>query len=159
MYKHYPSSTLRQVHSFFQSEFSQKCDLVLPLSSYTAFPFSRCLSLFPHLFPPSILPSIRCFRRQLLCKTWSIQLTFLLFTVCRMFLSSVTLCDTSSFFTRSVQVILSILLQHQISELSRYLWPTFRSIQYSEPWKNCSKYNFSLLSSLNLSSIYCLLVE
>lgn len=66
LYKHYSSSTLRQVHSFFQSEFSQHSNLVLTLSSYTAFSFSSCLRLFPRLFLPSILPSIKCFRRQLL---------------------------------------------------------------------------------------------
>ena len=159
MYKFYSSSTLRQVHSFLQSEFSQQFDLVLPLSSYTAFSFSSCLRLFPLLLLPAILPSIKCFRSQLLCKMWSIQLAFLLFTVCRMFLSSLTLCDTSSFFTRSVQVIFSILLQHQISELSRIsdLISEAFSIQRHE--KQCSKCNISLLSSLNLSPIYCLLVE
>jgi hypothetical protein len=32
-----------------------------------------------------------------------------------------TLCNTSSFFTRSVHLIFSILLQHQISKISRYI--------------------------------------
>jgi hypothetical protein len=40
-----------------------------------------------------------------------------------------TMCNTSSFLTRSVQLIFSILLQH-ISKLSRYFWSTFRS-EYS----------------------------
>jgi hypothetical protein len=35
--------------------------------------------------------------------------------VCRTFLSSLTLCNTSSFLTRSVQLIFSILLHHHIS--------------------------------------------
>jgi hypothetical protein len=49
---------------------------------------------------------------------WPIQLSFLLFTVCRTFLSSLTLCSTSSFLTRSVQPIFSTPLQHHISKLS-----------------------------------------
>jgi hypothetical protein len=48
---------------------------------------------------------------------WPIQLAFLLFIICRMFLSSLTLCNTS-LRTRSVQLI-SILLQHCISNLCR----------------------------------------
>jgi hypothetical protein len=61
-------SVLRQVHSFFQSEFSTVCDLLLP--------FSRSSSSFLHLLPrlpatsnhPSIFPSITCFSRQFLRK-------------------------------------------------------------------------------------------
>jgi len=40
---------------------------------------------------------------------WPTQLPFLRFGVCRVFLSSSSLCNTSSFFTRSVQLILSTL--------------------------------------------------
>jgi hypothetical protein len=36
------------------------------------------------------------------------------------------LWNSSSFLTRSVQLIFSILFQHHISKLSRYLWTTFR---------------------------------
>jgi hypothetical protein len=46
-----------------------------------------------------------------------------------------TLCNTSSFLARSVQLIFSILLQHHISELSRYFWSTFRSVHVSVPYK------------------------
>jgi hypothetical protein len=46
-------------------------------------------------------------------------LTFLIFIVCKTLPSS-TCCNISSFFTRSVQLIASILLQHHISKLSRY---------------------------------------
>jgi len=75
-----------------------------------------------------------CFRRQLLHKMWPIQLAFLLFTVCRIFLSSLTPFNTS-FLTRSAQPIVSILLQHHISELFGYFWTTFRSVQFSAPHK------------------------
>jgi hypothetical protein len=40
--------------------------------------------------------------------------------VCRMILSFFTVCNTSSFLTRSVQAIFSILLQDHISKLSVY---------------------------------------
>ena len=69
---------------------------------------SSCLRLFI-LLPclpitsSSPLPSVMFFRRQFLRKMWPIQLTFRLFILCRIFLSSLTLCNTSLFLTRSVQ--------------------------------------------------------
>jgi hypothetical protein len=51
---------------------------------------SSCLRLLPRLAVISILPSnfpsITCFRRQCLRKMWPIQLAFLLFIVCTIFL-------------------------------------------------------------------------
>jgi hypothetical protein len=38
-----PQSVLRQVHSFFRSEFSTECDLVLPLSIYSILSFLNLL--------------------------------------------------------------------------------------------------------------------
>ena len=64
---------------------------------------------------------------------WPIQLAFLLFTVRRIFISFPALCKISAFFTRSVQLIFSILLQHHISKLSRYFWSSFRSVQVPSP--------------------------
>ena len=75
-----------------------------------------------------------CFWRQFLRKMWTIQIAFLLFTVRRIFLSS-ALCNTSAFFTRCVQLIFSILLQHHISKLSRNFCPTSRRVQVSAPYK------------------------
>jgi hypothetical protein len=72
------------------------------------FSSSSCLSLLPYLpftsIPPSIFPLKMCYRRQFLCKMWPTKLVFLLFTVqvCMIFLSSSTLCNTSSFLTWSV---------------------------------------------------------
>jgi len=66
---------------------------------------------------------------------WPIQLAFILFTVCSIYLLSLTLCNTSSLLTRSVQPTFSMLLQHHISQLSRYLWSTFPRIQVSAPHK------------------------
>ena len=50
-------------------------------------------SILPSLFPP-----ITCFRMQFLCMMWPIQIAFLCFIVCRIFLSSLTPCNTLSFF-------------------------------------------------------------
>ena len=86
-----------------------------------------------------VLPSLLSFFQlhswegQFLCKMWPIPLAFFLFIVRRLFLSSFTLRNISSFFTRSVQLIFSIFLQHRISELSREFWSTFRSVQLSAP--------------------------
>jgi hypothetical protein len=49
----------------------------------------------------------------------------------RMFLSSLTLCNTSSFFTRSFQIIFSIFLRHCNSKLSRNCGYTFQSVKLS----------------------------
>ena len=77
---------------------------------------STFLRLLPRLpvtsIPPLIFPSITRCRRQFLRKILTIQLAFRLLISCRIFLYSLTLSNTSSFLTRSVQLIFSILLQH-----------------------------------------------
>jgi hypothetical protein len=97
------------------SSFSLQNSLVsgYPVAAYVFF------LVFISYTPSSIFPSIMCFIRQFLRKMWPIQLAFLLFTVCMIFLSSLTVCNTSSFHTRSVQLIFSSLLEHPISKLSR----------------------------------------
>ena len=114
------------------SSFSSQYPLVALMSSSS-------LCLLPRLLFTYILPyiflSIRCVRRQSLRKIWPIQVAFLPFVVCRIFLSSLTLCITSSLLTRSFQLIFSILLQYHISKLSRYFWSTFRSVQVQAPYK------------------------
>jgi hypothetical protein len=52
-----------------------------------------------------------------------------------MYLSSLTLCNTSSFFTQSVQLIFCILLQHHVSKVPVYFWSTARSVQVPAPYK------------------------
>ena len=69
---------------------------------------------------PPVAPSITLFRRQFLRMLFPILLAFLLFIIYRIFISSLTLRNTSSFLTWSVQLIFSVLLQHHISKLSRY---------------------------------------
>ena len=111
-------------HSLSQIEFSTEYDLVLPLSIFsTLFSLrspSSCLHFLPHLPVTSILPhtfsSITCFRRQFLCKMWPIQLAFLLFIVCRIFFSSLTLYNTSSFLTWSAHLFFSIILWNLVLE-------------------------------------------
>jgi hypothetical protein len=92
-----------------------------PLFSLTS--PSSCLHLIPRLavttIIPSVCPLIACVRRQLLGKTWPIQLDFLLFIVCMIFQPFLTLCSTSSHRTWSLQPIFSILLQNGISKLTR----------------------------------------
>jgi len=103
----------------------------------------RSSNSFLHLLPrllatsisPFIFPSITCFRRQFLRKMWPIRLTFRFHISCRIFLCSLTLSNTSSFLTWSVQLILSTLLQHHISKLSRSFWSAARSVQVSTPYK------------------------
>jgi hypothetical protein len=66
---------------------------------------------------------------------WPIQFSFRLRISCRIFLYFLTLSNTSSFLTWSIQLIFSILLQHHISKLSRCFWSTARSVQVSAPYK------------------------
>ena len=97
----------------------------LPVAAYFFFP----VFLSPISFPVIFL-SLTCCRRHFIRKTWPIHLTFIfLFTVCKIVLSSLPVCNTS-FLTRSVQMsfsisicfcfCFSIFLQHHFSKLSRY---------------------------------------
>jgi hypothetical protein len=54
----------------------------------------------------SVFPTIKCSRRQFLRKMWPIPLAFHLFIVCRIFLFSLSLRNTSSFLTQSVRLII-----------------------------------------------------
>jgi hypothetical protein len=70
------------------SSFNLQCPLFYLRSS------SRCLRLLRRLpvtsILPSIFPSVTCFRMQFLLCMWPFQSVFLLFIVCRIFLSSLT---------------------------------------------------------------------
>ena len=111
---------------------------VLSLRSSSSF-----LRLLPRLLVTSIcpftFPSITCCRRQFLRKIWPIQLAFRFLISYRIFLCSLTLSNTSSFLTWSVQLIFSILLQHHISKLSKAFLiccperPSFSTIQSHAP--------------------------
>jgi hypothetical protein len=120
---------------------------------------SSCIRLIPHLpvmyILSFILSLITCFWRHFLRKMWPIQLVFLLFIVCRIFLSFLTVCNTSSFLTRSVQLIFSILLQHHISKFFRHFLSTYRIVQvsgegtlYSRETSTFSPHTVDILSSM-----------
>jgi len=100
---------------------------------------SSFLRLLPRLpvtsIPLFIFRSITCCRRQFLRKMWPIKLAFRLLISCRIFLYSLTLSNTSSFLTWSVQLIFSTLLQHHISKPSRCFCCSARSVQVSAPRK------------------------
>ena len=137
-------SVLRRVHSLFQRDFpktvhSSASTLNFHYRSVSLQSSSSCLRLFPRVpvmsILPFIFPSIECFIGRFLRKMWPIQLAFLLFIVCSTHLSSLTLCNTSSFLTRSVQLIFSILLQHHTSKLSRYFQSTFQTVQVSARYR------------------------
>jgi hypothetical protein len=112
--------------------------------------------------PPCIFLLVTRCRRQLR-KMWPIQFAFRL-RISR----SLTLSNTSSFLTWSVQLIFSILLQHHISNISRCFWSTARSVQVSAPYiamlQTCSLYtrylkfvdlrNKNSLTSQNLLSFF-----
>ena len=65
---------------------------------------------------------------------WTIKVAFLLIIVCRTFLSTTILCNTS-FLKQSVRSIFSILLEHHISKLSRYFRYTSPSLHVSTPYR------------------------
>ena len=77
---------------------------------------SSCIRLLPRLpvtsILPFIFPSIMVFQKAVPIQDVTNQLAFLLFTVCRIFFSSFTLCNTVPFLTLLVTLIYPILLQH-----------------------------------------------
>jgi hypothetical protein len=112
---------LRTKASSFKWEFP-----LLSLRSSSSF---LCLrTLLPFTYIPAIFPSITCCRRQFLRKMWPIQLAFRFLISCRIFLCSLTLSNTSSFLTRSVQPIFSIFLQHHISAPYKAMLQIFNTL-------------------------------
>ena len=82
--------------------------------------------------------SVTCVTRQFLHQLWQIPLTFLPFLF-RTFLSSLTLCNISSFFTRSVQLIFSVRLQHYISKLHMVILYIKEKCPHTHFVKECVK--------------------
>ena len=119
-------SVLRQVSSVFQSEFFTECDLVLPISMYGIlfFPQGHTVSATSSSSSTShFYLSVYFSFRNVLQKAVHTQdvtnpasLPFIAYMI---FLSSFSLCF-ASFLTRTVQLIVSILLQHHASKLSSY---------------------------------------
>jgi hypothetical protein len=106
-------------------------------------PSSGCLRLLPRLpvtyTLPSILPPMTCFRRQFLHKMWPIQLAYLLFVVYRTFFSSLTLCNTSTFLTRSVPLVFPFLLPRHIQNFPSISNLLSEVSKFRHPTKLCSK--------------------
>ena len=132
-------SVLWQVHNLFKSKFSY---IVRSRASFYKFqhpvsslrsPFSW-LRLLSCLLFPFTFPSIMSFRRHFVRKMSPIQSDFLPFAACIMVLCSLTLCNNTSFLTRSVKLIFSIFLQQHISELSWKFWSIFPSVKVSAPY-------------------------
>lgn len=90
-----------------------------PASFHFPIPFidADVFFLVFHSLLPSVSPPVTCLRRQFIREIWpSISPSFLLLFL---FPSSLTLCNTSSFRTHSVQ-LMYIFLHHHISELSSH---------------------------------------
>ena len=66
--------------------------------------FTSSFSSSRHFYPSVYLSFSNMFRKQFLRKVWTNQLAFLLYSVCIMLLPSLTVRNTSSLFTRSVQI-------------------------------------------------------
>ena len=147
---------LRRIHCLLQkrvlhrvrssaSSFTFHCPLLSLRSSTSCLHLPHCLLVT--CVPPSVVPSVR--------KMWPIQLAFLLFGVCRMFLSSLTVRNTSSFFTQSVQLCSPSFpsttfqnfpgISHLLSEMSKFQHHTVL----------CTKCSTCLVSSLNLIQFSC----
>ena len=116
--------TQSRVTRFFNSLRDRGTDPRKPSSSQSA-------DFHHHLF--SLRSSSSSLRLRPRLPLTSILPSFLLVIVCRIFLSSLPLCSTSSFFAWSLQMI-SILLQRHFPKFSRHLWSTFPSVQLSAPW-------------------------
>ena len=132
-------NVIREAHTFLQRVFCTESDIVLFLPISKSLLFLKVIqqiitssSMSSRHFCPSLYLSFNtCLRRQSLHITWKIRLTFFLLLFIE-YSSFSSLCYTS-FPTRSVQLIFSILLQHQFSKLSRCFWSSVRSVKNSAP--------------------------
>ena len=106
-------------------------------------PHTSSSSSFRHFYPSSNFLSITRFRRLFLLKMWPVQLAFLLWTVCRIFLSTLTLWNISSSRTGSVQIVFSILLQHHITNIHRYS-DLLSEVAHTKLFSKCALCLFSL---------------
>jgi hypothetical protein len=128
------SSKASSPHSAIQSFLLQMRVFWVFLKVIQLLPTSSSLS-FCHFYLPCIFTSVTRCSRQFLRKMWPVQFAFRLRISCWIFLCSLTLSNTSSFLTWSIQLIFSILLQNYISNLSRCFWSFSRSVQVSAPYK------------------------
>jgi hypothetical protein len=112
-----------------KSKFSTEYHLVLPISNSSIFHLfqeiqellTSCSSSSRRLYHCFYLSFNNVFQKAVLTQDVNNPVSLLSFLLYRIFLSSSTLCNTSSFLTQSVQHISSILLQPHILKPSRYL--------------------------------------
>jgi len=112
---------------------------------------NRFLRLLPCLpvtsIPPCIFPSVTRCRRQFRRKMWPIQFAFRLRISCRIFLCSLTLSNTSSFHTWSVQLIFSTLCSTTFQNFPSVSDLLPEASKFQHHIKLCSKCSTSLASS------------
>ena len=94
-----------------------------------------CVLLIPTPFTSAICPSTESWILQFLLRIWPTQLTFLRWILFRSDLFSPKCLRTYSLVTLFFYFIFSILIQHNISKLSKYFHSNFLSVQDSEPCK------------------------
>ena len=116
-------------------------------------PRSYVLLLTP--FTSVIYPSMTSWGRQFLLRIWPIQLAFLLRILFSSVLFSLMTSRTFSLVTLSDNFIFSILLQHNISKLSKYSRSNFLNVQISEPYN--SMHQTYPLTNFFLNSMFILL--
>lgn len=90
-----------------------------PVASYVL--LLLLLILLPSSFHHLCLSLRSVFQKTVPTQDVNSQLACLCFIVCRMFISSLTECNTSTFFTQSIQLVFFIHLQHHIQNRSRFL--------------------------------------
>ena len=123
-------SVLPQVLSLLQSNFPECDRTVIPIN----FLFLRVLTFHPFCHPFQW----RVFEAE---HTEDVTNPVSLLILCIIFLSSLIVRNVSSLFTRSAHLI-SILVQHYISELLRYFWSFSETSRFQPHMKLCSKFNF-----------------
>jgi len=112
----------QQVHSSLLNEVYRSCFFFLLVSWKSS---KSCLPSYST--SPCIFPQIKCFKRQFPRQISPIQLAFLHFIVCRIFLSTLDLSN-SSFLPQSIQ-----LSPIPYFKSCRVYLITFRSVQCSAP--------------------------
>jgi len=95
-----------------------------------------------------MFPWIACFKREFLWRMWPVLLAFPRFIVYDMFLSSVSICNTSALLIRPVDLNFPTTVHYLITIFCFPKWPKF----LRHP-KLCSKCIAVLSSSLNKSQV------
>lgn len=116
---------------------SPQCYLMLliqfPVSSFVLHVIRSSLRLLPRLRATSILtfifPSTSCFSKQWLRNTWPIQIAFYPFIACRIFLSSLTLCNTFQYLSHC-RISKIIYVSVKISTSSSFVHPVGMPLWY-----------------------------